>query len=75
MMENAIEKKEPSLNPLKRVKFISIGNNFRWQYQSCIQSQSPQTGQVYFNRMNEKRYYRSNESQSPQTGQVYFNTK
>lgn len=25
-------------------------------------SQSPQTGQVYFNRMNEKRYYRSNEA-------------
>ena len=37
------------LNPLKRVKFISIlqgnGNRYRLLYRS----QSPQTGQVYFN--------------------------
>ena len=39
-----------SLNPLKRVKFISIiSRKFPVSYQ-LAKSQSPQTGQVYFNR-------------------------
>ncbi len=40
---------KPSLNPLKRVKFISIQ---LWVYprrRIVSKSQSPQTGQVYFN--------------------------
>jgi len=37
-------------------------------------SQSPQTGQVYFNDVVETlESIRSHKSQSPQTGQVYFN--
>ena len=39
------------------------------------ESQSPQTGQVYFNQYLEEMVYMLDEiqSQSPQTGQVYFN--
>mgnify|MGYP006916435610 CR=1 FL=1 len=62
------------LNPLKRVKFISIG--CRWEpYSISIwkQSQSPQTGQVYFNLQQEENNGYADWSQSPQTGQVYFN--
>jgi len=41
-----------------------------------IQSQSPQTGQVYFNKMPiiPSQIGAGGQSQSPQTGQVYFNS-
>ncbi len=38
-----------SLNPLKRVKFISILNDGKFIISLYGKSQSPQTGQVYFN--------------------------
>jgi len=38
-----------SLNPLKRVKFISIKSGLVPLQQQFNWSQSPQTGQVYFN--------------------------
>jgi len=47
-----MEQKQKSLNPLKRVKFISIEPS-KTIWQSFFRSQSPQTGQVYFNLMNE----------------------
>jgi len=38
-------------------------------------SQSPQTGQVYFNGFSLKSIMqKADKSQSPQTGQVYFNS-
>ena len=40
-----------------------------WQ----LKSQSPQTGQVYFNKMEKDKQKTPGGSQSPQTGQVYFN--
>jgi len=118
---------EISLNPLKRVKFISISvqdirkgkpyfvsipSNGSSLFQCCrflcqasiiycrkvsipsngsslfqlnhpvwrlpvwsMLSQSPQTGQVYFNTKNPSQSFRNmlSRSQSPQTGQVYFN--
>jgi len=90
------------LNPLKRVKFISMHSSIcfyyilhsffvsipsngsslfqfesfcKFSYSIGTKSQSPQTGQVYFN----THYFWENfliscmMSQSPQTGQVYFN--
>ena len=66
-------KGSPSLNPLKRVKFISISYNIGTNPLPMLRkSQSPQTGQVYFN---SGRFYTGRgccKSQSPQTGQVYF---
>jgi len=63
-----------SLNPLKRVKFISITDDELRARIAMYQSQSPQTGQVYFKKMAVIRAYRTSFwSQSPQTGQVYFN--
>ncbi len=62
------------LNPLKRVKFISIETGGFGSSEFHFQSQSPQTGQVYFNTSKGLRNRRSQRgSQSPQTGQVYFN--
>ena len=63
------------LNPLKRVKFISMDSALDLFMVEHPKSQSPQTGQVYFNG---KPYFamltnEKGESQSPQTGQVYFN--
>ena len=63
-------------NPLKRVKFISIncrsGRRCKMKFAS---SQSPQTGQVYFNFKGVPDGFPLDflKSQSPQTGQVYFN--
>jgi len=64
-----------SLNPLKRVKFISIAiwSCFFQAYREKA-SQSPQTGQVYFYvDLYDKGWMMALRSQSPQTGQVYFN--
>ena len=64
------------LNPLKRVKFISI-ISFGADPVPVFSSQSPQTGQVYFNGVSwtgtTVPVRSSGRSQSPQTGQVYFN--
>ena len=43
-----------SLNPLKRVKFISILNDGKFIISLYGKSQSPQTGQVYFNASEKK---------------------
>jgi len=63
------------LNPLKRVKFISICLTvFSSKIKNRGWSQSPQTGQVYFNIIPcTKTSRKTFLSQSPQTGQVYFN--
>ena len=64
-----------SHNPLKRVKFISI-NLICLSFMDKIKSQSPQTGQVYFNTIWFVSVLETKlraRSQSPQTGQVYFN--
>jgi len=65
-----------SLNPLKRVKFISIPFSGDDEGSYRNPSQSPQTGQVYFNLLVKvfATEDRKEESQSPQTGQVYFNS-
>jgi len=63
------------LNPLKRVKFISMELTGKFPEEiENYWSQSPQTGQVYFNLDGIKDINKLLcESQSPQTGQVYFN--
>jgi len=65
-------------------RIVTIPSNgsslFQWSaffesYECKAQSQSPQTGQVYFNTLKIKKTDENKEvkSQSPQTGQVYFN--
>jgi len=63
-----------SLNPLKRVKFISIGNPIVSQYGKVLVS-IPSNGSSLFQYANGNPIVSQyGKSQSPQTGQVYFNS-
>ena len=75
MMESLSSfRSEKSLNPLKRVKFISIGKKMTTQQKKIIVS-IPSNGSSLFQSGADRTDVSERwiESQSPQTGQVYFN--